>query len=337
MKQRLASLSLDLDNKWSYLKTQGLESWQSLPSYFDLVVPRILGLLARRDLTMTCFVVGQDAVLPKNHEPLSAIVAAGHEIGNHSFLHEPWLHEYTPTQLRDDFDRSEAAIGKLAGYRPIGFRGPGFSLSAGVLSELSRRGYAYDASTFPTFIGPLARAYFFARSPLSGGQLDSRRKLYGSLRDGLRSLRAYDWKGFDHPLLEIPVTTFPLVRSPIHLTYLVYLSRWSEPLAMAYLQSALRACRWSGVAPSFLLHPTDFLGGDEEPDLSFFPGMDINANRKLAFVERVLDCLQRGYDCVPLRDHAEAVLGCPIELRTADHQHAESPHVEVAPRAEALV
>ena len=38
--------------------------------------------------------------------------------------------------------------------------GPGFSVSEDVLLALERRGYRYDASTLPTFIGPLARAFY---------------------------------------------------------------------------------------------------------------------------------------------------------------------------------
>src|SRR5687768_5627494 len=79
------SLSLDLDNQWSYMKTHGDPGWESFPSYLDLVVPRVLDFLEARNLTITVFIVGQDASLEKNRAALSAIAAAGHEIGNHSF------------------------------------------------------------------------------------------------------------------------------------------------------------------------------------------------------------------------------------------------------------
>ncbi|TMA83344.1 MAG: polysaccharide deacetylase, partial [Deltaproteobacteria bacterium] len=79
----IASLSLDLDNKWSYLKTHGDPGWERLPSYLDVVVPRVLDFLESRNLTITVFIVGQDAALDKNRELLRAI-AARHEIGNHS-------------------------------------------------------------------------------------------------------------------------------------------------------------------------------------------------------------------------------------------------------------
>ena len=57
----LAPLSLDLDNKWSYLKTHGDASWEDFPSYLDYLVPRVLAELERRDLTITFFIVGKDA------------------------------------------------------------------------------------------------------------------------------------------------------------------------------------------------------------------------------------------------------------------------------------
>ena len=77
----IASLSLDLDNKWSYMKTHGDAGWESLPSYLDACVPRVLEFLRERDLKITFFVVGQDAALDKNREAIGQISAAGHEIG----------------------------------------------------------------------------------------------------------------------------------------------------------------------------------------------------------------------------------------------------------------
>jgi peptidoglycan-N-acetylglucosamine deacetylase len=314
MNRPIASLSLDLDNKWAYLKARGDRRWETFPSYFNTVVPRIVDTLKRRGLDITFFVVGQDAALPANHDAISRIVQAGHEVANHSFHHEPWLQLYSPDQVREEFDASERAIKGLTGYRPIGFRGPGYSFSDTVLDELVRRQYAYDASTFPTFLGPVARAYYFLKTGLKKSEREERKQLFGSFRDGLRPLNAHRWPRFDGELLEIPVTTFPLVKSPIHLTYLVYLSRFSRTLALGYFRAALAACRMTGVTPSFLIHPLDFLGGDDEPDLDFFPGMDIKAADKIAFVERVFDVLQDGFRCVTMHQHAAIVLGRRLDL-----------------------
>src|SRR5262249_51759111 len=128
-KKPVASLSLDLDNKWSYMKTHGDPGWTSFPSYLDIVVPRVLDFLKSRNQKISFFIVGQDAALAKNLEALSKISAAGHEIGNHSFHHEPWLHLYSVGQIESELASAEKHIERATGQRPVGFRGPGFSLS----------------------------------------------------------------------------------------------------------------------------------------------------------------------------------------------------------------
>jgi len=97
----IASLSLDADNQWSYMKIHGDDGWDSFPSYLDVLAPRALDVLARQDLRITFFIVGQDAALPENRDALGALARAGHEIGNHSYRHEPWLHRYSETELED--------------------------------------------------------------------------------------------------------------------------------------------------------------------------------------------------------------------------------------------
>lgn len=296
----LASVSLDLDNLWSYLKTHGDAGWEGRPSYLPRLVPRVLEFLAARGHSITFFVVGQDAARSDNRPALAEIAAAGHEIANHSFEHEPWLHLYSDDQLRDDFDRAEEAIQQATGRRPRGFRGPGFSWSPRVLDELVQRGYVYDGSTFPTFLGPLARTYYFLTARLSADERRQRRRLFGGWTEGFRPNRPYRWRTARGSLIEIPVTTLPVVRTPIHASYLIYLSGYSARAAQAYFRAALAACRATGTPPSLLLHPLDFLGAQDCPELAFFPGMQLSAAHKLRVLDEVLSGLARRYEIVPM-------------------------------------
>lgn len=303
----IASLSLDLDNKWSYMKTHGDAGWQSFPSYLDVVVPRVLEFLERRNLTITFFIVGQDAALGKNEEALARIASAGHEIGNHSFRHEPWLHLYSEAEIETEFDDAERHIERATGRRPVGFRGPGFSFSPQVLRSLARRGYQYDASTFPTYLGPLARAYYFMTARLSSDELDQRKTLFGKISDGLRPLKPYRWQlGGADTLIEIPVTTMPIFKAPIHLSYLLYLSALNSKLALAYFRAALEMCRATKTPPSLLLHPLDFLCRDDAPELAFFPAMRLPLEKKLELVGDALDMLATHFAVTTLERHARA-------------------------------
>jgi len=303
----VASLSMDLDNKWSYLKTHGDKAWESYPSYLDRVVPRIQQMLDEFDLRITIFVVGQDAALEKNDAAIATLVQAGHEIANHSFSHEPWLERYSREQLELELEQAEAAIARHTDQRPTGFRGPGFSCSPDVIKVLMERGYQYDCSTFPTFLGPLARAYFFLRSQFNSAEREKRKNLFGSWLDGFQRLKPYFWNNGRARLLEIPVSTIPLLRLPFHLSYVLYLSQFSEWLALTYFATALRLCRLTGVQPSVLLHPLDFLGCDDEPDLSFFPAMNLPSEKKLRVVRGTLALLTRHFNVLSMEDHARCL------------------------------
>jgi hypothetical protein len=196
--------------------------------------------------------------------------------------------------------------------RPTGFRGPGFSFSPALLECLARRGYRYDASTFPTFLGPLARAYYFATAKgLTAEQKRERAKLFGTVAEGFRPLKPYTWATAAGPLLEIPVTTMPVTRAPFHLSYLLYLDGFSRTAARAYLRTAITACRLARVEPSILLHPLDFMGRDDTDRLDFFPAMRRPSADKLAFVNEVFDTLAASFELVPVGVHADAALARP--------------------------
>ncbi|MEQ1815132.1 MAG: polysaccharide deacetylase family protein [Nitrosomonas sp.] len=303
----LASLSLDLDNEWAYLKTHGDPAWESYPSYLSTVVPRMLHVLAQRKLLITVFVVGQDAALEYNHEALAQIASAGHEIGNHSLRHDPWLHLFSEHDLEQELAEAERHIQAATGQKPIGFRGPGYSQSSTMLRVLARRGYAYDASSLPSFIGPIARAYYFATGQFNAEQRERLNRLFGSWKDGLRPLKPYRWRLNETSLLEMPVTTFPGIRVPIHLSYVMYLAGFSTVLAQTYFNTALWTCRLFGVEPSILLHPLDFLGGEDVPRLQFFPSMRMSSQQKIAIVERCLDSMVHRFDVRSVGEHAAVV------------------------------
>jgi peptidoglycan-N-acetylglucosamine deacetylase len=316
----LASVSLDVDNLWSYLKTHGDAGWEQRPSYYDVFFPTVLSVLEQLGIKLTFFVVGRDAAVPAHAPHLQAAIAAGHELGNHSFEHEPWLDQYSPERVAREVEDAEDAILAASGHRTIGFRGPGYSWSPALFEALVDRDYLYDASTLPTYLGPLARAYYFWTAHLTPAQRHERATLFGGARDGLRPVRPYRWTlPSGRSLLEIPVTTIPVVKTPFHLSYLLYLSRVSDNAMIAYLRTALTICKLTGTEPSFLLHPLDLLGGDTAPALRFFPGMDLTGKRKTEIFIRVMRTLGEQFELVNMSTHARAI----VARRTLATRRAE--------------
>jgi hypothetical protein len=240
---------------------------------------------------------------------LNEITQRGHDIGNHSFKHESWLQRYTKDQLEKEIQEAEKFIFKATGKDTIGFRGPGFSWSPELMGVLEKRNYLFDASTLPTFVGPIARMYYFWKSDLSPEQMRDRKDLFGGFRNGTRPVKPYIWQVRPgHSILEIPVTTIPFVKTPFHLSYLLYLSRISLFLMDFYLNIAIYLCKVTGTTPSYLLHPLDLIGGDKLKSLSFFPGMDLSSKQKTLVFNRVIKTLEKNFNLVSMETFAQGLL-----------------------------
>ncbi len=336
-----ASLSLDLDNLWAYQMTHGDPGWEDHPTYLPEVVPIFARLVEEVGVRITVFVVGQDAAMDVNRDALALITSAGHEVGNHSFRHQPWLHRYAADELHRELSDAEEAICTATGQRPRVFRGPGYSLSPSVVRTLAGLGYVADCSTLPTVIGPLARRFYFRTAKLDAAQREERAHLFGHARDALQPLGAYRWvesggSTGDVDLLELPVTVLPYVRVPFHLSYVLYLAGRSEDLAVRYFAAGLRACRVARIEPSILLHPLDFVGADDVDALRFFPAMGLPGVLKRRVVGRCLALLAERFDVCTIGEHARRLRGRP-DLPTRPLRRAGSTAESTAPAAVAGV
>lgn len=306
----IASISLDLDNQWSYMKIHGDEGWDQYPSYFDIFIPHVLNVLDELNLKITFFIVGKDTESEENRKYLRMITERGHEVGNHSYHHESWLQTYSFKKIEKEIINAEEAIEKATGQKPVGFRGPGFSWSQDLLKVLQSRGYLYDASTLPTYLGPLARAYYFAKSDLSKEEKRARKELFGKFSEGFRKLKPYNWDlGEGKTIMEIPVTTMPIFKIPFHLSYLIYIGNISMGLMKIYLNMAIILCKITKTPISFLLHPLDLIGGDQITQLAFFPGMNVDSNKKVKIFKMVIETIQKNYTLQNMSIYYKTIAG----------------------------
>src|SRR4029078_6748296 len=93
---------------------------KSHESYGPLVgVPRILDLLDRHGVTSTFFVPGFTA--ERYPGVVRDIVAAGHEVGHHRYLHET-LEGVDRAAEMGFLDMGLEALERVAAVRPVGYR-----------------------------------------------------------------------------------------------------------------------------------------------------------------------------------------------------------------------
>jgi len=83
--------------------------------------PRLLDLLRERNVKATFYVIGRSVDLHPG--VLRRTVAEGHEIGNHSHTHR-LMTQLNDSEVRNEMQRCEDAIGRAAGVRPRTMRPP---------------------------------------------------------------------------------------------------------------------------------------------------------------------------------------------------------------------
>ncbi|MEM6549623.1 MAG: polysaccharide deacetylase [Pseudomonadota bacterium] len=106
-------------------------------------MPRILTMLLRYGIPATFFVPAVVAML--HPEEQRRVIAEGHEIGIHSWIHE-LNSALTPQDERDLQMRAADKLEEIAGQRPVGIRTPSWDFSEHTMAITREMGLIYDSS-----------------------------------------------------------------------------------------------------------------------------------------------------------------------------------------------
>jgi peptidoglycan-N-acetylglucosamine deacetylase len=109
----------------------------------QVAMPRLLRIFREYDMRSTFFVPGW--VAERYPDAIEAIVAGGHEIGHHGYLHES-PNGCTKEDERYWFERALDSLQRISGQRIVGYRAPSFDISLATPALLNEAGFTYDSS-----------------------------------------------------------------------------------------------------------------------------------------------------------------------------------------------
>lgn len=305
-REPLACLTFDLDTLGQDMFPNGPLPPEQKRLMEDLsyaqVLPRILDFLREFNIPATFFVIGRHAECYAAE--ICALMRHGHEVANHTMTHPRDFSALPPEAMRGEIEACHLALERVTGRGPTGFRAPGYTINPVVLSVLTDLGYAYDASLVPSWsysMLKLASQRLFNRPdyPIVAQSLGCAFAPQVPFRvDSARPFREHR----DGALMEIPVTTMPLLQWPLT----------SIPLMLAARKT--KVIEWSVYRTrSFLsvsLHDFEFTAAEDANGLprGLFVSRYLRRTLedRLRQMRRMVAAARRFYRFVTLRDVAAA-------------------------------
>lgn len=282
MTRPLLNIHVDVDNLWIAEQEQGLPESELQGLVFRDAMPRFLNAFAHAGVKATFFVVGRDIeMLPDCQTFCREAVKAGHRLGNHTYSHPPDPARLSRDEKRREVLLTDRLLTEHGGLKTTGFRGPGYYIDDEFLTVLEENGYIYDTSVLP---GPgvfLMQLYFLATTRSASGKIFGR-PVYPFISRRPHRLRPRS-QGNHAGLVELPITTMPFLRTPMHTTF-VY------QFGMRYVKAAMGLLRRQAGPHAYIFHAIDLLDYPQDgPLMGRIVPLRWPLTRRLDLVKWLLD------------------------------------------------
>lgn len=218
--KKFCTVQIDTDGLWVIFQHFGHNYNNIQDIMYESSIPRFLDLFDNYKIKATFFVVGKDLLYPSRKKLLKDIVKRGHEIANHTMNHAEGFSFLPFDKKLKEIEEAERIIKDELGIVTKGFRTPSNDVDIDVLRILENKGYIYDSSLLPTYCAPLIKSIKFASL-----KIPQKNHYLGKFSHGLAPLSPYHpsneaiWKKGAMKIIEVPITTMPLLRLPFHASF----------------------------------------------------------------------------------------------------------------------
>lgn len=281
-------VQVDCDGMYALISHYGEHINSSMKNETDVFywsINRIALLLKRFNLRATFFVVGKDLETPENVDILKEIVLDGHEISNHTYTHPNNFSKMSDINKKKEIEKANRIIYQKLGVISKGFRAPNFDINVNILNTLCESGITYDCSYLYTPWKPLLRI-MKGLNPITSsylGGINAMPQVYG--------------------ITEIPVSTFPYLKFPCNLSYMLALP---ETISYKYFEFLYQYYLSKNKPLILILHLSDFVDNEYlfKTELKYFKSLQ----KRLFFVENIFRILSTQFNSVTTIDYINKTL-----------------------------
>jgi peptidoglycan/xylan/chitin deacetylase (PgdA/CDA1 family) len=311
-----ATIQIDLDSLEAIQECYG---WENFPEgaknlLYEEGTKNFLDLLESHNIKATFFVIGKDAQDSFKKTIISEIHNRGHEIANHSFSHTIGLSRLNDNEIIKEIKTAEAAIGNITGIKTKGFRSPGYDINSRILKILDDSSYEYDSSLLPSFYGSLFRLAdsFISRErsrpfpTMRDKSRTTKKKRFGRFIDGFAPLKPYrpDEKKYWHrgstlKIVEVPITTIPIIRFPFHSTIIFKFGTPIFDMGFMFLKKY-------NIPINYLFHIIDLVDIKKIKGLERLFFLKLSLEKRRAIVKYIIEKIKNDYTIMKTTDYVKA-------------------------------
>jgi peptidoglycan/xylan/chitin deacetylase (PgdA/CDA1 family) len=262
----MINVHIDVDDAEIYTNIEAQDK-RLQQSFIVEALTNALALLKETNTKAVIFVVGKD--LEQNipyQNLLRQFIKEGHAIGNHSYTHAENFHRLSREAQVQDMQRADKVIKRVLDYKPVHFRGPGYSSSHSIQKNLFKLGYLYDCTKIPLLYSSGLGLYFKINK--------NRNKSFPSI------LNARDlFFSFTKPIAGIKeqlIHPNKIWGVPIYSTWIFQQKKSSQRISKLIKKTEI----------PFLFHAIDFL--DYSSSTSKIPALSIATEERFRIIREIL-------------------------------------------------
>ena len=215
----LATIQVDIDPLWTaFSKTPEFSFSQTENSIYASTVDTFLQLFEEYGVKATFFVVGRDLEKKIALDSVEKILAAGHEVANHTYTHTSFNGGTFDEKVRDIENFAEI-FGKNFNQPVSGFKAPCYAIDEKIMRYLDER-YLYDSSMISTSMSPLLKLYYKLKGQYVHGDNWGRLPHLFAPRSPYRCNLNKIWQRGESRIILLPITSTPYASLPFHFSFI---------------------------------------------------------------------------------------------------------------------